>query len=163
MTVPNHVTVTNKDRSVQSVTHEEDSANVDQVLLDENAINVNWVSLDSVPRDVHNVNAINREQSMLTRYYKDNWSFGIIGKNNFKICDQSDGGKCRCREGVGGRDCSQCLPGYWGFPDCQKCECNGHATTCDERTGTYIRTWVFPDSVFSIDPVWSGRDHIGHL
>ena len=62
MTVPNHVTVTNKDRSVQNVTHEEDSANVDQVLLDENAINVNWVSLDSVPRDVHNVNAINREQ-----------------------------------------------------------------------------------------------------
>ena len=66
--VPNHVIVTNKDRSVQSVTHEEDSANVDQGWPDENVINVNWVSLDSVPRDVHNANVINKELLMLTRY-----------------------------------------------------------------------------------------------
>ena len=66
--VPNHVIVANKDRSVQSVTHEEDSANVDQGSPDENVINVNWVSLDSVPKVVHNVNVINKELLMLTRY-----------------------------------------------------------------------------------------------
>ena len=66
--VPNHVIVTNKDRSVQSVTQEEDSVNVDQESPDENVINVNWVSLDSVPKVVHNVNVINKELLMLTRY-----------------------------------------------------------------------------------------------
>ena len=87
----------------------------------------------------------------------------IMLTNLFQICDQSDGGKCRCREGVGGRDCSQCLPGYWGFPDCQKCECNGHATTCDERTGTYIRTRVFPDSLSCLFLSGHGIGHINRI
>ena len=64
-----HAIVTSKDRSVQNVIHEEDNVNVDRALLDENVTNVNWVSLDSVQRDAHNVNAINRVPLMLTRYY----------------------------------------------------------------------------------------------
>ena len=72
--VPSHVIVTNKDRSVQSVTQEEDNVNVDLGSPDENVINVNWVSLDSVPRDVHNVNVINKELLMLTRYARTSFS-----------------------------------------------------------------------------------------
>lgn len=30
------------------------------------------------------------------------------------------------------------MPGYWNFPNCQKCECNGHAQTCDSKTGECI-------------------------
>ena len=46
-----------------------------------------------------------------------------------------DKGQCNCKPGVGGRDCSQCLPGHWDFPYCKKCDCNGHANSCDDCTG----------------------------
>lgn len=49
-------------------------------------------------------------------------------------CDQITG-QCRCRPNTYGRECDQCQPGYWNFNDCQQCQCNGHATTCDTRTG----------------------------
>ena len=53
------------------------------------------------------------------------------------MCNANDG-KCQCRPGVGGRQCDQCLSGYFGFPDCQKCDCNGHATECNSITGACI-------------------------
>ncbi|XP_036179424.1 laminin subunit alpha-5 [Myotis myotis] len=43
------------------------------------------------------------------------------------------GGQCPCRPHVIGRDCSRCATGYWGFPSCRPCDCEGRL--CDELTG----------------------------
>ncbi|KAF2347395.1 Laminin EGF domain, partial [Trinorchestia longiramus] len=47
-------------------------------------------------------------------------------------------GKCKCRPNTYGRQCNECQPGYWNFPNCQRCECNGHADSCDPVTGACI-------------------------
>uniref|UniRef100_UPI00358E1F67 laminin subunit beta-2-like n=1 Tax=Myxine glutinosa TaxID=7769 RepID=UPI00358E1F67 len=47
-----------------------------------------------------------------------------------------DSGQCMCRPGVTGRHCDQCEFGHWGYPSCRPCHCNGHADTCEQRTGT---------------------------
>nr|XP_020633682.1 laminin subunit beta-1 [Pogona vitticeps] len=44
-------------------------------------------------------------------------------------------GQCHCFHGIYGRQCDRCLPGYWGFPNCQPCQCNGHADECDPYSG----------------------------
>ena len=44
-------------------------------------------------------------------------------------------GQCNCHPNTYGRECDQCQPGYWNFPNCQMCKCNGHAQSCDPRTG----------------------------
>ncbi|XP_037816684.1 laminin subunit beta-1 [Lucilia sericata] len=44
-------------------------------------------------------------------------------------------GQCGCHPNTYGRECDQCQPGFWNFPNCQACECNGHAQQCDARTG----------------------------
>uniref|UniRef100_A0A5F8GRW0 Laminin subunit beta-2-like n=1 Tax=Monodelphis domestica TaxID=13616 RepID=A0A5F8GRW0_MONDO len=49
-------------------------------------------------------------------------------------CDPISG-QCLCKPGITGRRCDQCLPGQWGFPHCQPCECNGHAEQCHPHTG----------------------------
>uniref|UniRef100_UPI00358E5C04 netrin-4 n=1 Tax=Myxine glutinosa TaxID=7769 RepID=UPI00358E5C04 len=43
-------------------------------------------------------------------------------------------GNCFCQPGVGGRDCHQCLTGYWGFgpSGCRPCHC---PSSCDSNTG----------------------------
>lgn len=43
-------------------------------------------------------------------------------------------GQCRCKSGVGGADCSQCLPGFWGFSEegCRPCSC---PHVCNPTTG----------------------------
>ena len=43
------------------------------------------------------------------------------------ICNYQSG-KCKCKEGVGGDHCDQCVSGYWGFGKsslggCTKCNC----------------------------------------
>jgi len=51
-------------------------------------------------------------------------------------CD-SFGGQCQCKPNVIGRDCSRCEPEYFGFPECQQCNCPPTAT-CNEETGDCI-------------------------
>ncbi|XP_058846993.1 LOW QUALITY PROTEIN: laminin subunit alpha-5-like [Acipenser ruthenus] len=46
------------------------------------------------------------------------------------------GGKCNCRPNVIGRDCSRCVTGYWGFPNCRPCQCG--TRLCNEVTGQCI-------------------------
>lgn len=50
------------------------------------------------------------------------------------FCDVQSG-QCRCRPNTFGTHCDQCQPGYWNFPNCQQCTCNGHADVCDSFTG----------------------------
>jgi laminin, alpha 3/5 len=44
------------------------------------------------------------------------------------------GGQCACKQNVIGRQCTECKTGYWGFPECKKCEC-GQCETCDQTSG----------------------------
>ncbi|XP_012943161.1 laminin subunit alpha isoform X2 [Aplysia californica] len=46
------------------------------------------------------------------------------------------GGQCQCRDYIIGRTCSACLPGYYGFPNCQACNCR--YGLCHEVTGECI-------------------------
>ena len=42
-------------------------------------------------------------------------------------CDQTNG-TCACRQGYAGVQCDRCRAGYYGFPHCQKCDCNADGT-----------------------------------
>ncbi|XP_076350667.1 laminin subunit beta-1-like isoform X2 [Tachypleus tridentatus] len=50
------------------------------------------------------------------------------------FCDPETG-QCKCQPNTYGQKCDECQPGYWNYPNCQQCDCNGHADTCDPRTG----------------------------
>uniref|UniRef100_A0A8C7F687 Laminin subunit beta-1 n=1 Tax=Oncorhynchus kisutch TaxID=8019 RepID=A0A8C7F687_ONCKI len=54
-----------------------------------------------------------------------------------ELCDQVRG-QCPCRMEVGGRRCDRCLSGYYGFPLCRPCKCNGLAELCDQDTGACL-------------------------
>ncbi|XP_048511148.1 laminin subunit beta-1-like [Athalia rosae] len=56
----------------------------------------------------------------------------VGSEDNF--CDAKTG-RCKCRPNTYGRTCGECEPGFWNFPRCQRCECHGHAETCDSVTG----------------------------
>jgi len=47
-------------------------------------------------------------------------------------CDKETG-QCQCREGVTGMSCTECEAGYYSFPECIECECNGFAWECDNN------------------------------
>ncbi|ERL94756.1 hypothetical protein D910_12030, partial [Dendroctonus ponderosae] len=47
-------------------------------------------------------------------------------------------GQCKCRANTYGRECNQCRVGFWNFPNCARCDCNGHADTCEAHTGVCI-------------------------
>lgn len=47
-------------------------------------------------------------------------------------------GQCSCRVGAYSTQCDKCEPGFWNFPNCQRCDCNGHADLCESRTGACI-------------------------
>lgn len=48
---------------------------------------------------------------------------GAIGQT----CDLYTG-DCICREGYIGRRCDSCAPGYYGYPECLRCNCNRHGS-----------------------------------
>ncbi|XP_015510641.1 laminin subunit beta-1-like isoform X1 [Neodiprion pinetum] len=47
-------------------------------------------------------------------------------------------GRCTCHPNTYSRTCGLCQPGFWNFPHCRRCECNGHADSCDSKTGACI-------------------------
>jgi len=47
------------------------------------------------------------------------------------------GGQCLCKPHVIGRSCTQCKIGYYGFPNCQRCNCPTHSY-CEPKTGRCI-------------------------
>ncbi|XP_030319126.1 laminin subunit alpha-5 isoform X3 [Calypte anna] len=52
-------------------------------------------------------------------------------------CDL-DSGQCRCKPNVIGRQCDLCAPGYYHYPNCQRCDCHRAGTepsVCDPVTG----------------------------
>ncbi|XP_077998074.1 laminin subunit beta-1-like [Glandiceps talaboti] len=51
-----------------------------------------------------------------------------------ELCEVNSG-QCQCNANTFGRQCDLCERGYWNFPNCQPCQCNGHADSCDSRTG----------------------------
>ncbi|XP_058502469.1 laminin subunit beta-4 isoform X2 [Solea solea] len=50
------------------------------------------------------------------------------------LCDQVRG-QCACRSEVTGQHCDRCRAGFWGFPLCRLCDCNGLSEECDDGTG----------------------------
>lgn len=57
------------------------------------------------------------------------------GSVNSGIC-QYFGGQCECKENVIGRQCNHCKTGYFGFPNCKKCDCP--TGNCDDMTGECV-------------------------
>ncbi|KFO77914.1 Laminin subunit alpha-3, partial [Cuculus canorus] len=52
-------------------------------------------------------------------------------------CEKNNG-QCKCKPGIKGRQCDQCAPGTYGFPNCVPCNCNRDGTepdVCDPQTG----------------------------
>lgn len=47
-------------------------------------------------------------------------------------------GQCLCQSYIDGRACDTCESGMYNFPNCQRCQCNGHADTCEDKTGNCI-------------------------
>ncbi|KAL9868319.1 laminin subunit alpha-3 isoform 2-T2 [Geothlypis trichas] len=61
---------------------------------------------------------------------------GIVDVANPE-CDKTSG-QCKCKPGIKGRQCDQCAPGTYGFPNCVPCSCNRDGTepdVCDPQTG----------------------------
>ncbi|XP_042654043.1 laminin subunit alpha-3 isoform X2 [Tyto alba] len=51
---------------------------------------------------------------------------------------EKNSGQCKCKPGIKGRQCDQCAPGTYGFPNCVLCNCNRDGTepdVCDPQTG----------------------------
>ncbi|KAI4905523.1 hypothetical protein NFI96_000700 [Prochilodus magdalenae] len=47
-------------------------------------------------------------------------------------------GQCNCKPRIGGRQCSRCVAGYYGFPECKRCSCNMGGVIsqiCDPNSG----------------------------
>lgn len=52
-------------------------------------------------------------------------------------------GQCKCRSNTYGRECNQCRSGFWRFPNCERCDCNGHADTCINQNANNMLTKMY--------------------
>ncbi|XP_039265221.2 laminin subunit alpha-5-like isoform X2 [Styela clava] len=59
---------------------------------------------------------------------------GTVGGGDVDCEDY--GGQCPCKPNVIGRKCDRCMIGFYGFPDCKPCDCDG--ALCDEINGNCI-------------------------
>jgi laminin alpha 3/5 len=59
----------------------------------------------------------------------------LDGSVNSEECEKF-GGQCECKENIIGRTCTRCKTGYFGFPNCKKCDCV--IGNCDDITGECI-------------------------
>nr|ABY40628.1 alpha 3,4,5-laminin [Ciona savignyi] len=59
---------------------------------------------------------------------------GTVGGGD-ATCEEY-GGQCPCRPNVIGRQCERCRTGFFGYPDCQPCDCGG--AMCDTVDGNCI-------------------------
>lgn len=41
----------------------------------------------------------------------------------------------RCKNNTFGKRCDLCQPGFWNYPKCERCDCNGKSDFCDSRSG----------------------------
>ncbi|UXI21544.1 Nucleolar protein 6 [Sarcoptes scabiei] len=75
------------------------------------------------------------EEARRNGYLKHHFS-----TNNFFTCDRITG-KCRCKPNVAGRQCDQCVDGYWDLDSnegCKACNCNETGSEnhlCDNYSG----------------------------
>ncbi|XP_069506839.1 laminin subunit alpha-5 isoform X2 [Ambystoma mexicanum] len=52
-------------------------------------------------------------------------------------CDL-ESGQCTCKPNIMGRQCERCSPGFYGYPNCRRCDCNregSRPSICDPVTG----------------------------
>ncbi|XP_069099253.1 laminin subunit alpha-5 isoform X1 [Pleurodeles waltl] len=52
-------------------------------------------------------------------------------------CDL-ESGQCACKPNIVGRQCEQCSPGFYGYPNCRRCDCNwegSRPSICNPVTG----------------------------
>ncbi|XP_055007957.1 laminin subunit alpha-3 [Boleophthalmus pectinirostris] len=64
---------------------------------------------------------------------------GIIA-NAGPDCDRITG-QCSCKPRIGGRQCDRCAAGYYGYPQCARCNCEQGGVTsevCDPDTGACL-------------------------
>ncbi|XP_015786767.1 laminin subunit gamma-1-like [Tetranychus urticae] len=83
------------------------------------------------------------------------------------LCD-AQGGQCECKPNVMGRQCDQCIEGYWdisGENGCKSCNCNiigSFNRTCDQFTGKcYCRPGIMGTKCDQCEPYHYGFSEKG--
>lgn len=59
-----------------------------------------------------------------------------ISVNFFAIIGDSTNGMCKCKEGFAGEKCDKCKAGFFGYPNCEPCNCNeigSQNNICNEK------------------------------
>lgn len=127
------------DRPVRSVRNSVVCVNVNRTLSAADVTNAPLDTMDLARRDAKVVLRMSLQSSSPLKsniFYATACDCNSIGATD-NDCDLITG-QCNCHPNTYGRECDQCQPGFWNFPNCQMCECNGHSQTCDSHTGECI-------------------------